>query len=110
MISAISHMMGHTAAGHRTPHLVSVATHWRSTVEPAAPNSGCLVEVPWLVHGGHGASSRQPLGSPLAPHALASAGVVTSPRRQQPQPLQSKRLLIESRWVSKPLAFAGQPF
>jgi hypothetical protein len=33
----------------------------------AAPN-GCLIEAPWLVHGGHGASLRHPFGSP-AVHA-----------------------------------------
>jgi hypothetical protein len=26
--------------------------------------NGCVIEAPWLVHGGHGASLRQPLGSP----------------------------------------------
>jgi hypothetical protein len=32
---------------------------------------------------------------------------VSSPWNGRARPLQSKRLLIESRWVSKPLAFAG---
>jgi hypothetical protein len=27
---------------------------------PAAAPNGCLIEAPWLVHGGHGASLRQP--------------------------------------------------
>jgi hypothetical protein len=41
-------------------------------------------------------------GRPLALHALAVEGAGGAPR------LQSTRLVIESRWVSKPLALAGQ--
>jgi hypothetical protein len=43
------------------------------------PKNGCLIEAPWLVHGRHGASLRQPLGSPAVRPAPARAAAAHHP-------------------------------
>jgi hypothetical protein len=54
---------------------------------PPAPN-GCLIEAPWLVNGGHGASLRQPFGSPPPPLPRQLDG------RRRPGPRLQRQLLI----------------
>jgi hypothetical protein len=68
------------------------------------------IEAPWLVNGGHGASIKN-LGHHTATNPRRSLRLRRLPPRgcREPSALQSKRPLIKSRWVPKPLAFAGEP-
>jgi hypothetical protein len=77
---------------HRNAHAHRDALTRLTLVEAARPDrkprrvavepNGCLIEAPWLVHGGHGASSRQPLGLPGRHPPLA--GVVRAPADDMP--------------------------
>jgi|EP01047_Picozoa_sp_COSAG01_P012588 hypothetical protein len=54
-------------AGHTSPASMT-SLGGAPSADCSAPN-GCLIEAPWMVNGGHGASLRQPFGSPTSASA-----------------------------------------